>query len=320
MSNIRAMLLELKVPNYLTEMVIPFMFFRPGTVDPDSASVIEIIKGVQQGLQRLGYGNVEPSGILDSDTAEALDDIIEPSGSWLETPWIDIYGNIITALKNPARKAHRMRYRQPKEMGQYFTYRGTPPGPLPGRIPGPLGMGAVSLDSGVALEFGQGVRNKSIIVPIPKNSGATYNAFKNLQRQINRLLSKKEKRIDEDGIIGQSTYNGLQTAQEVIGISVPGDENTIEMAKHAVTIAHILTERADALGISADANKGRVLTLASAVEVTAGPMTPVQEAAFTKSASTSSAIKKYLPFLLLSGGVAWYAASQRKRKKRGPNA
>ena len=320
MSNVRAMLLELKVPNYLTEMVIPFMFFRPGTVDPDSSSVIEIIKGVQQGLQRVGYGNVKSSGILDRETAEALDDLIEPPGSWLETPWVNIYGDIIAALKNPARKAHRMRHMQPKGMGQYFTYHGTPPGPLPGRIPGPLGMGAVSLDSGVALEFGQGVRNKSVIVPIPKNSGATYSAFKNLQRQINRLLSKKGKRVDEDGIIGQSTYSGLQTAQEVIGISVPGDENTLEMAKHAVTIAHILAERADALGVSPDANRGRVVTPASTVEVTAGPMTSVQEVAFAKSASTSSALKKYLPFLLLSSGVAWYAASQRKRKKRGPNA
>lgn len=318
--NIRQMLLDLQMPPFLTDMAIPFMFFMPGTIDPDSPSVIDIIKVLQRGLRKLGYARVRVNGLIDRETAKGLDEI-SPHGSWMEKTFVQIASDILAAMRNPERTAHKIRFAPSgKGMSGYFQYEGIAPGPLPGFMvgtpPGPLGLGATATDQGVALEFGQGIANKTNIVPIPKSSGLTYNAFRNMQRQINRALSKKGTRIAEDGILGPGTYKALQQAQDVIGQSVPGDESTLEMARHAVSIAYALGTAADSMGISADANKGATSSAASRGEPTPPPMTAAQAAAYGSGGGVAAALKKYLPFLALAGGAAWYAASQRKKGKR----
>ena len=235
----------------------------------------------------------------------------------MQKTFVQILGDILSALRNPDRVAHKIDF-APASLGGYFDYQGAPPGPLPGPMvglpPGPLGMGAIAVDAGVSLEFGQGIRDKSNIVPIPKKSGATYSAFEDLQRQINRLLSRHPKggRIGEDGIIGSGTFAALKKAQDVIGMSIPGDENTLEMAKNAVTIAGILESEATAMGIPGGANKGVKSTPASMTEPTPQPMTPEQAKSY---GGAMAAIKKYVPFLLVAGGIAFYASKGKKKSK-----
>jgi hypothetical protein len=321
------MLLLLGVDSFLVEMSIPFVWFTPGTVDPDSQSVIEIIKAMQRGFQKLGYKQVKVNGILDRQTAAALDQVSGPPGMWMEKSLVQILGDIVNAMRNPDRTAHKM-----NALGGYFDYQGVPPGPLPGPMvglpPGPMGMDGVldffSQSSGLAgkdpvLTFGQGIKNKNIIVPIPKKSGPTFGAFKDLQRQINRLLSRhpRKGRIDEDGVIGNDTFSGLQKAQEVFGQNIAHDESTLEMAKNARSVAAKLRSEADAMGIAANANLSSVTQSVSrraVSEPTPPPMTERQAAAFTSGAM--GAVKKYVPFLLLAGGIAYFATKKKGTKRR----
>lgn len=309
------MLLTLGVDSFLADMAIPFVWFAPGTVDPDSASIIEINKAMQRGLRRLGYKQVKVNGILDPQTAAALDQVSGPPGLWMQKSFVQILGDIINGMRNPDRTAHKI-----DALGGYFDYQGVPPGPLPGYLvglpPGPMGMDGV-LDS--ELTFGQGVKNKSIIVPIPKKSGPTFSAFKDVQRQINRLLSRhpKKGRISEDGIIGNDTFSGLKKAQDVFGQSIAHDESTLEMAKNARSVAAKLRSEADAMGIGANANKSGITPSVSkraASEPTPAPMTEKQASAFTSG--SMGAIKKYVPFLLLAGGIAYFATKKKGKTKR----
>lgn len=315
-TDVRSMLLTLGVGSFVADLAIPFVWFIPGSVDPDSASIIEINKAMQRGLRKIGYGRVQVNGILDRETATALDQVSGPRGAWMQKPFVVILRDILKAMRDPDRKAQEI----VSDLSGYFNYQGIAPGPLPGFMvglpPGPLGMGATSVDAGVSLDFGQGVKSKTNIIPIPKKSGATFSAFKNLQRQINRLLSRhpKKGRIAEDGIIGKGTFDAFQKAQDVIGMSVPGDENTLEMAKHAVSIASILNAEATAMGIASTANKGVTATPASASEPTPAPMTETQAASFT--VGPMAAMKKYLPFLALAGGIAWFASTKTKKKSK----
>jgi len=312
--NVRTMLLDLGVDSFLADIAIPFAWFSPGAVDPDSPSIIEINKAMQRGFRKLGYGNVRVNGILDRQTAAALDEISGPG--WMSKAFVQIFGDILAAMKDPERKANQIK--ATKGLGAYFHYEGIPPGPLPsfraGTPPGPLGM---YQDLG-ALTFGQGISNKNNIVPIPKNSGETYEAFKNLQRQINRLLTKHPKggKIGEDGIIGKSTFDALKKAQDVIGMSVPGDETTLTMAQNADSIGDILRQRADAMGIPGGANKGTTATPAAALEKTSGQMTPQQASVYGAPGTAMEAVKKYAPFLAIAAGVAYYAATKKKKKGR----
>lgn len=318
--DVREMMLALDTPSFLVDISIPFVWFMPGTVDPDAASVVEINRAMQRGLRKLGYRRVKVNGVLDRETAMALDQISGHRRSWMQKTFVQILGDIISAMRDPDRTAHKMMY-TPESLDGYFEYEGYPPGPLPGIMvglpPGPLGMGATAVDAGVSLEFGQGIRNKSNIVPIPKNSGPTVAAFKNLQRQINRLLSQKpgSGRIAEDGIIGSGTFAAFKKAKDISGRFLPFT-SSLEIAKNAVSLASILGSKAQSMGIPVAANKGASSSPTSRSEPTPQPMTSSQAAEF-RSAGISSAAKKYIPFLLLAGGVAYYATTKKKGKGKG---
>lgn len=325
------MLLALGVDSFLADIAIPFVWFAPGTVDPDSPSIIEINKAMQRGLHKLGYRQVTVNGILDRQTAAALDQVSGPRGAWMQKSLVQILGDILSASRNPDRSAHKI-----NALGGYFDYQGIAPGPLPGYKvglpPGPLGMDGVLdffsdaaglLGKDPALTFGQGIKNKNIIVPIPKSSGTTFSAFKDLQRQINRLLSRhpKKGRVDEDGVIGNDTFNGLQKAQEVFGQSIAHDESTLEMAKNARSVAAKLRSEANALGIDTNANRSGATPLVSKrsiSEPTPAPMTEQQASAF--ASGSMGAIKKYVPFLLLAGGIAYFATQKKGKKRKSKNA
>ena len=320
--NVRSMLLTLGVDSYLADMAIPFVWFIPGAVDPDSQSVIEIIRALQRGLRKAGFTHIRVTGVLNSDTARALDQVSPPRGSWMQKTFVQLMGDVIAATKNPGG------IDLAGALGSYFEYDGVPPGPLPGYMvglpPGPLGVdgwwddavekaksiigggAAPPPSSGPALNFGKG-RDPSNIVPIPKKSGLAYTAFKNLQRQINRLLSKVGGRIGEDGIIGKKTLAGFKKAQTVVGQSIGGGGSTLDLARNAVGIAAKLQGVANSMGIPTSVNRGAAATPTSAKEPE--PVTPYK-------AGVMDSVKTYAPFLAIAGGVAWYVSTQRKKKRR----
>lgn len=324
-TNVRAMLLDAGIPSFLADIAIPFMWFIPGAVDPDSPSIIEINKGMQHSLRKLGYRDVQVSGVLDRATARALDQISPPAGSWMQKSFVQIYGDIERAKKNPEQAARRVLALS--GFGEFFEYRGEPPGPIPswraGTPPGPLDLGSV-MDAGIELSFGPGIRDKSVMVPIPRRSGITYATFLRLQRAINRLLAAKGEftgkapggRIGEDGAIGSGTHKAFRKVQDAhFQQSFPGDTNSAGMAAHASTLAAILEAKANELGVAAQANKGSAATPAS-TEQAAAPLSQDQALALAAQGPIQmSGVSKYLLFFAAAGGVAWYAASKRKKKR-----
>jgi len=317
------MLLALGVGSFVADMAIPFVWFIPGTVDPDSPSIIEINKAMQRGLSSLGYKRIVVNGVLDRETAAALDQVSGPRGAWMQKPFFQILGDILSAMRDPDYAAHKIRA---SSMGGYFEYEGAPPGPLPGPMvglpPGPMGMDGIfdffssSPVISSTLTFGQGVKDKSIIVPIPKKSGATFQAFKNLQRQINRVLSVTPRggKIAEDGIIGDEVLRGLRSIKNAMGVfGIPLKfETTLDIANRSISLANALKAFADSKQASQTANTGVASTPASASEPTPAPMTQAQAATF--SVGPAATMKKYLPFVLVAGGIAYFAATTKKKK------
>ncbi len=308
--DVRSMLLALKVPPVLAEMSIPYMWFMPGGVSPDSQPVMEIVQGAQRGLQRLGYARISVNGILDAETAAALNSIVTPKGSFIQTPWVKIYGQILAALRDPRGKAQRMQGGAPPAgLGGYFTAYDAAPGPLPGWMvglpPGPMGMGETSMDGGVELIFGAGVTNKTNMIPV---NDAAKSAFKTIQRQINRLFTKfpggAGARLPEDGVIGEDTLSSLIELAPMLGSFASTFQygTTQTIAQKAITVGNFLKQKADSMGIAESANQGAKTTVTSAVENFLAPAAP----------GGSSSIKKYLPYAILAGGVAFWAAKRKK--------
>jgi lysozyme family protein len=162
----------------------------------------------------------------------------------------------------------------------------------------------VHWDNQVRLEFGEGVNTKTNMVPMPKLSGLTYQTFKDLQRQINRLLTKVPGggRVAEDGILGTQTLAALKSIEKSRGRIWGVDaSDTFRMAKYAATIATTLKDDANSLAISPSANMGRTTTTTSQNEKTKG--------------KTPSGDSTWI-YLLLAGGVAWYAAQKKGKKKK----
>lgn len=323
MMNVRQMLLGAGVPSFLADMAIPFMWFMAGTTDPDSPSTIEIVRGAQRSLRALGY-RVHVSGVLDRSTSMALARI---SGrNWLSKTWVQIYQDLETARRDPARTGRRDLALA--GFGEYYDTRGLTGGPFPssniGTPPGPLGMGATDAQ----LSFGRGIRDKNAMVPIPRWSGVTYSTFARVQRAVNRLLSVPGSvsgealggRIDEDGILGEETFRGFKKVQDG-HFSYPGKflmqliTNSAGLAAQATLLASVLEQKADALGVPAGANRGSV-SIQAREEQTSGPLTQAETAAIASSESAGAAVKRYLPFLAAAGAVAYFVTKKRKKGKK----
>lgn len=306
--NVQSILITLGTTPQLAVMAVPFVWMAPGTTDPDSATSQIIIKAVQRGL------DVPVSGVLDLPTANAIQAV--EGAAWMRRPWIKILEDALEVRRNPSR--HQARVARQVGLAGYFQYDGIAPGPLPGRMvgtpAGPWAMGDSASDAGVGLTFGLGVSNPKNIVPIPRSSGTTYGAFRNLQRQINRMLTVAGGgRISEDGIIGPGTFAAFKKVQDkVFAVYIPGDDNSLTLAEHAVTIANMFEREANSQGIAAGANKGSTSTAGG--EHTTSPITPMQKASYGGGAMAS--LKKYGPFLLLAGGVAYYASTKRKKRRK----
>ena len=303
------MLSTLGVPDALISLPLPYLWMLPGTTDPDTAGVVEIVRALQRGLFRLGFGNVVQTGTFDKATRDALAKV---SPNWANKAWIQIVGDVVGKLRHPDLKA-RMAVGVMRGVGDYIEYEpgvtGPPLGPLPsvmvGTPPGPMGMGDTATDAGGTLTWSA---SGTACKPVPSGSGTTYNAFKDLQRQVNRRLSKVTGggRITEDGIIGSGTLAAIQR----LGFYY---SSCGQVAAIANTLRAKFKAEADALGIPANANKSGSGSSSSSVATTAVPGAPV--AAAVPTIGGMETLKKYAPFFLVAAGAAFFFAQKKKGRK-----
>jgi hypothetical protein len=310
---------DLGVSWQLINLPLPYLWLLPQTSDPDTAGVIEIVRAIQRGLVKIGFGDVRVSGTLDAATAKALRRV---SGPWEGKAWIQIINDVVSTMRDPERAA-RAAAAIAGGLGDYIAYEPGPAepygaGPFPGRLigtpPGPLGLGETATDQGVSLTWGAGVSGRGTCVPIPQKSGVTYKAFVNLQRQINRLSSKfGGTKIAEDGVLGTGTLAALAKLNASIGQQFPTASCGV-LASRAVEIGSFLKNYADTMGLKADAGKpGGVL---AKVPIVGAALQPPSDADSTAVAT----LKKYGPFFALAAGVAWFAAKSRKGGKKPAGA
>lgn len=185
-------LCDLGVERQTATMVVPYVWFTPGTSDPYSPIIIMLIRGVQNGLTRIGYRGLRRDGFVGKKTSAALTQVA--GHNWKGKAWIQIYGDILNTIKSgvgPRRNA--MSYHS--GMGAYEEL-----GLLPGETL--VGRDRFVVRGGVCLP----------VKGPPGNLKANLNLAKDFQRQLNRLLSITGKRlIGVDGEIGPGTLNGWNT-------------------------------------------------------------------------------------------------------------
>lgn len=295
--NTRQMLIELGVPSHLATLAQPYMFYLPGTSDPDAQGVIEIILGIQRSLRKLGY-RVEVSGVLTPETAAALNTISPPAGSWMTKSWVQIVGDILEVRRNPVEKSLQL-----DALGYYGS--------------GYVGIGTTATDQGISLSWGLGTKSTSNCVP---TNSATKSAFRNVQRQTNRLLPYVNGgRISEDGIIGSETTRAIAKVSKLFFFApwIALLKNCTQVAQKAPSVAATFKTEANRRGASASANKGPTVSKTSQTETPGPPLTKEQA---TQIASIGGGIgetlKKYAPWGALAVGVFFVAANMGGRKRR----
>lgn len=292
MMNVRKTLIELGTPPVVVPVALQYLYFLPETSDPDSAGVIAVIQALQKGLRRLGH-QIAVNGIFDAATVQAIDAISPPEGSWRVKTWIQILGDVVTAIQNP-----RARRAQLKAMSGYQSQGG-------------IIDTLTSIGSGAAfLKWGYGASNKSNCAAA---DAATKSVFKSLQRQANRLLPiYGGSPVVEDGVIGTGTVGAMQKLSSVIGI-YPMECTPI--ANNAILFATKIKIAADGRGIAADAN-----TVAGSSGVRPqGPIVKSDEQLTDEKKKILGIPKgvfdevlRYLPFAVGAAGLAWFLARKRK--------
>jgi hypothetical protein len=290
--NARDMLLALGTPQPITTMAIPYLWFLPGAVDPDAQGVMEIVKAAQRGLRKIGFPVLE-SGVMDRPTAAAMDQLFPPRGTWTSTSWIVVLDRIHRLMRSgkkfsstppPGRVAMQ-------GLGAFYGY-----GPLPGRMvglpPGPLGLGDFVMTSGVA-------KPKDLV---------TLGVFQGLQRAANAGLKVLGlKTIKVDGSIG----GGTVAAVKAVGFPFSGVD---ALARSAATVANgIATKFGVTVNLTADPASARGggagLLPGGVAEAGMGPGGP---GLWDKIQQLPGG--KFLPFIALGVGAAWFAVQQRKKR------
>lgn len=197
------------------------------------------------------------------------------------------------------------------------------------RIPGQHLSSLGLLPEGTKLQFGFGTKDPNNIIPIPRSSGVTFTAFKNLQRQANRVLAFIEKgRISEDGIIGLKTMAAMATIKQTMGpiFGAPVRfESTLDIAEQSVIFGNAMEVFANSKGVGETVNTGPTSSPASTSEPTPPPATPAQiqdlkepgDTRLTKVGDPPKEAGMGSGIWLLAGvaGVAAYSFSSKNKKK-----
>ena len=87
-------MLKMGLGEFGATLAMPMMFILPRTAQPMADSTIVIVRGLQRGLNKVGY-DVEVSGLLDKRTEQGLR-LVSGNG-WYDKTWIQLYGDLLSA-------------------------------------------------------------------------------------------------------------------------------------------------------------------------------------------------------------------------------
>ena len=117
--DLRALFQSFGMGEWESSLSIQSAFFIPRTTDPDAQVTIELVKGVQRGLNSLGL-SIPVNGILGRRTMDGLQKVSGPL--WHGKAWVQIYGDLQTAR----RKGVRLGLDGAHGMGEYVAMGASP--------------------------------------------------------------------------------------------------------------------------------------------------------------------------------------------------
>jgi hypothetical protein len=96
--DLRDMLLLAGAGQWAAQMSIPYMNMAPGTTDPYTQGVIQLVQGLQRLLNQQG-AKLEVDGGMGADTVAAL---VPFSGArWYDKSWAQLYADVISGKPWP---------------------------------------------------------------------------------------------------------------------------------------------------------------------------------------------------------------------------
>jgi len=90
--NVREMVLNAGIGQYLAQMAIPYMYFLPRTCDPYAQGTQAIVQGLQNMLAARGH-RVPVDGWMGRATMDATRVYAGPR--WMDKSWVQIYGDVM---------------------------------------------------------------------------------------------------------------------------------------------------------------------------------------------------------------------------------
>lgn len=281
--DVREELLKLGMSQVSATMVVPFVWFAPGTSDPFSPAIIMLVRGIQSHLRTLGYRS-RGDGYVDRATDSALRLVAGPD--WKAQPWIVVVGHALRARP-------RGQARQPMGFGSLGHYDES----------GYYGSLGVIDTSDWSVSAKGNCKGKNM---------ATVMVFRSVQAQANRVLKQRgQPMLAVDGILGPKSMTAVGS---IIGGSF---NNCSELARQADIIARQIQDIADKMGTPAVATGSPVPKEKPSVK--RDPVTGRDQVVYTPTAASLlpfDASPMTLAALGL-GAVLIYTGMKQKPKRGG---
>lgn len=99
--NSRQLLLDLGVTPFNATMMVQTVMMAPAITEAASAPVMMLVQHIQMVLRRLGAPGVNPTGIVDHATDQAMSRIV--GTNWLHRTWFDVI-RMLVDFKRSGRK------------------------------------------------------------------------------------------------------------------------------------------------------------------------------------------------------------------------
>jgi hypothetical protein len=289
--------MRMGMPRSLATMVITYMWYSPRSSDPYSPSVIEIVKTLQSGLARLGYAT-RRDGFVGKPTVAALSEISGPG--WKTKSWIEIYADVLHLLEAGARPGGLAGM---AGMGDLFSDLFKKETWFPSSTPSPSSSQDFTISGGVCK---------------PSNATALA-AFKDLQRQINRLHKLWEfKLIAVDGRPGPHTTRSLNNIYSAQGVSTHYPDCSGYAAK-AESEAKVIKTIADFAGAPAQVPDPSSVTSPPSVATADGKVSHPAISTFNIDQYIGQATRfasSPIGLAMVAGGVFLFLKRRKPKSKR----
>lgn len=96
--DLHTLLTTLGIDEYNTTSMISTMMIAPATTDMQMAAVIMVVKALQRALRSMGATDVADTGLLDLQTASAIEQVTGPG--WQSVPWYQTIQAVVWAAEH----------------------------------------------------------------------------------------------------------------------------------------------------------------------------------------------------------------------------